>query len=40
MVGIACDHGGYELKLQIISYLEKNGKKMVIERKNSTGEVL
>ena len=25
MVGIACDHGGYELKLQIISYLEKNG---------------
>ncbi len=25
MVGIACDHGGYELKLQIINYLEKNG---------------
>ena len=25
MVGIACDHCGYELKLQIINYLEKNG---------------
>ena len=25
MVGIACDHGGYELKLQIIKYLEGKG---------------
>lgn len=25
MIAIACDHGGYELKLQIISYLEKKG---------------
>lgn len=24
MIGIACDHGGYELKLEIIKYLEKN----------------
>lgn len=25
MIAIACDHGGYELKLQIIKYLEKEG---------------
>lgn len=25
MIAIACDHGGYELKLQIIQYLEKKG---------------
>ena len=25
MIGIACDHGGYELKLEIIKYLEKKG---------------
>ena len=25
MIAIACDHGGYELKLEIIKYLEKNG---------------
>ena len=24
MLGIACDHGGYELKLDIIKYLEEN----------------
>ena len=23
MIGIGCDHGGYELKLEIIKYLEK-----------------
>lgn len=25
MIGIGCDHGGYQLKLEIIKYLEKNG---------------
>ena len=25
MIGIGCDHGGYQLKLEIINYLEKNG---------------
>lgn len=25
MLAIGCDHGGYELKLEIINYLEKNG---------------
>ncbi len=25
MIGIGCDHGGYELKLEIIKYLEKKG---------------
>lgn len=25
MIGIACDHGGYELKLEIIKYLESKG---------------
>ena len=25
MIAIGCDHGGYELKLEIIKYLEKNG---------------
>lgn len=25
MLGIACDHGGYELKQEIIKYLKKNG---------------
>ncbi len=25
MIAIACDHGGYELKLQIIKYLEAKG---------------
>ena len=25
MIAIACDHGGYELKLQIIKYLEGKG---------------
>lgn len=25
MIGIACDHGGYELKLEIIKYLEAKG---------------
>ncbi|MFI3172047.1 MAG: ribose 5-phosphate isomerase B [Eubacteriales bacterium] len=25
MIGIACDHGGYELKLEVIAYLEKAG---------------
>ncbi len=25
MIAIACDHGGYELKLQIIKYLESKG---------------
>jgi len=25
MIAIGCDHGGYELKLQIIKYLEKEG---------------
>lgn len=25
MIGIACDHGGYELKLEIIKYLEGKG---------------
>lgn len=25
MIAIACDHGGYELKLQIMKYMEKEG---------------
>ncbi len=25
MIALGCDHGGYELKLEIIKYLEKNG---------------
>lgn len=25
MIGIGCDHGGYEMKLEIIRYLEKKG---------------
>ena len=25
MIAIGCDHGGYDLKLEIIKYLEKNG---------------
>lgn len=25
MIGIACDHGGYELKLEVIKYLEEQG---------------
>lgn len=25
MIGIACDHGGYELKLEIIKYLDSKG---------------
>ena len=25
MIGIGCDHGGYELKLEIIKYLKKKG---------------
>lgn len=25
MIGIGCDHGGYELKLEIIKYLESKG---------------
>ena len=25
MIAIGCDHGGYELKKEVISYLEKNG---------------
>lgn len=25
MIGIACDHGGYELKLEVIKYLEEKG---------------
>ena len=25
MIAIACDHGGYELKLQLIKYLESKG---------------
>ncbi len=25
MIAIACDHGGYELKQEILAYLEKNG---------------
>ena len=25
MIAIGCDHGGYELKLEVIKYLEKNG---------------
>lgn len=25
MIGIGCDHGGYQLKLEIINYLEKKG---------------
>lgn len=25
MIGIGCDHGGYDLKLEIIKYLEKKG---------------
>lgn len=25
MVAIGCDHGGYELKMEIIGYLKKNG---------------
>ncbi len=25
MLGIACDHGGYELKLEVMKYLEENG---------------
>jgi len=25
VIGIGCDHGGYQLKLEIINYLEKNG---------------
>ena len=25
MIAIGCDHGGYELKLEIIKYLNKNG---------------
>ena len=25
MVAIGCDHGGYELKMEIIEYLKKNG---------------
>ncbi len=25
MIGIACDHGGYELKLEIVKYLEAKG---------------
>jgi len=25
VIGIGCDHGGYELKLEIIKYLEKKG---------------
>ena len=24
MIALGCDHGGYELKLEIIKYLEKN----------------
>lgn len=27
MIGIGCDHGGYELKLEIIKYLEEKGLK-------------
>ena len=25
MIAIGCDHGGYELKLEIIKYLEEKG---------------
>ena len=25
MIALGCDHGGYELKLEIIKYLEKEG---------------
>lgn len=25
MLGIACDHGGYELKLEVMKYLDENG---------------
>ncbi len=25
MIAIGCDHGGYDLKLEIIKYLEKEG---------------
>lgn len=25
MIAIGCDHGGYEMKLEIIKYLEKKG---------------
>ena len=25
MIAIGCDHGGYELKLEVIKYLEENG---------------
>ena len=25
MIGIGCAHGGYQLKLEIVNYLEKNG---------------
>ena len=29
MIGIACDHGGYELKLEIIKYLEGKGLEFI-----------
>ena len=25
MIALGCDHGGYELKQEVIAYLEKNG---------------
>ena len=32
MIAIGCDHGGYDLKLEIVKYLEKNRDRMFIKK--------
>ena len=32
MIALGCDHGGYELKLEIIKYLEKKGLEYMREK--------
>ncbi len=36
MIAIACDHGGYELKLEILKHLDKRGAKYIDLGCNST----